>query len=484
MTLNLPKTVTQKIACISSLLVFTLVSNCLLGQVNPPAPPAPIPALNSCTAEAGTCPQGSFAASFSGGTYFSGGDNSNAAGAVWRYPSVTNIGGQIVNATIKVDTIYNAILSKFDDDNAKDQNNKSVANWFAPRIGPNNAGTTSKRGYVQFTISFYKNDVGNGYTEPAQLLGLNYTHYDIDGTTGTGYTLRETGMVLSQPQLLNVAANATTELVPYNYTIADKYWTGFASSTTVRNGTTSCSEAVASFKFNTLTNPTSSITIRMGYDYVRISGNGYGSEARLFASNFSCFNFPQETTLSVKLLSFGGNYLNKVAQLNWEVVNEYNFSHYELERSTNGVGYLKVNTVNALGASDIKRQYKYADDLSAVSGDVFYYRLKMVDIDGKSKYSNVIIIRKDQIKVNGISIAPNPVTSGMTTVRFNAAISQTVELRVIDLSGRIVLRQQNQVVKGTNSLSVNNLDKLAPGMYVLQLNDGQMNANSRFNVLR
>lgn len=484
MAVTLLKTVKQKLALISTLVIFTLLSNVGIGQVNPPAPPAPKSAIVGCTPESGTCPQGSFSASFSSGAYYSGGRTSTSAGAVWRYANVTNIGGLNVNATIKIDTIYNATVTNFDDDNAKDQNNVSVAKWFAPRIAPDNATTSSKRGYVQFTITFYKDNVGNGYTETAELLGLNYTHYDIDGASGSGYTFREIGMVQSVSQLVNVAANAKTELVPYNYTIADKNWTGFASSTSVRNGLTTCSEVVASFKYNPLNNPVSSMSIRMGYEYVRTSGNGYGNEARLYASNFSCFNFPQETTLPVKLLSFGGNYQNKISQLNWEVVNENNFSHYEIERSTNGISYLKAGDVNALGANEDKRQYKFSDDLSAVSGDVFYYRLKMVDIDGKAKYSNIIIIRRDQQNINGLSIAPNPVSNGMTTVRFSSVGNQSVELKVIDLSGRIVFRQQNQVFKGTNSLSLNNLDKLSPGIYILQLNDGVSVSNSRFSIMK
>lgn len=484
MTATLQNTVKQKFSLISSFLVFTLLSNISVGQINPPAPPAAKPGTNSCTAEtASSCPQGSFAASFSNGVYYSGGSTSLKPGAVWRFTNVANIGGQQINATVKVDTIYNATLTVFDDDNAKDQNNNKVPSWFAPSIAPESAGISNKRGYVQFTFTFFKHGVGDNFTDLAKLLGINYTNYDIDGTTGSGYSLREIGMVQSIPQLINVAANANTELVPYNYTIEDKNWTGYASSTITRNGTTSCSEVVASFKYNSVNNPVSSISVRMGYDYVRTSGNGYGSGARLYASKFGCFNFPQETTLPVKLLNFSGNYQNKISQLNWEVVNESNFSHYEIERSTNGINYTKAGIVNALGATEDKRHYSYADDLTNVSGDVFYYRLKMVDIDGKSKYSNVIVIRRDQQNIIGISIAPNPISNGMTTVRFSATGNQSVELKVVDLSGRIVLRQQNQVYKGANSLSLNNLDKLSPGVYILQLNDGETVSNSRFVIL-
>ena len=469
----------------SGLFLFT---GSLFAQVNPPAPPAPKPATNNCTAEVSTpCPAGSFSASFSGGSYSSGnGGNHQGAGAVWRYANVANISGQQINATVKIDTIFNASVSKFDDDNAVDQNNNTVPTWFAPSIAPTNAGSgsSSHRGYVQFTFTFFKANVGDGYTDSAKLLGINYTHYDIDGTSGNGYSLRETGLVQDISQLTSVAANANTELVAYNYSTGTKNWKGFAASTTTRDGTTSCSEVVASFKYNAVNNPVSSVSVRMGYEYVRTGSGSYGSQARLYASKFGCFNFPQEIPLPVKLLSFSGSYQNKSSLLNWEVAQEISFDHYEIERSSNGYDFAKIGTQQALGTNEGNRQYQYSDDLSSASENIFYYRLKMVDIDGKSKYSNVIMIRRDQQRINGISIAPNPITNGMATVRLSASGTGTVELRVVDLAGKVVLRQQNQVYEGNNSISLNNLSRLMPGIYTLQMIDGETVMNSKFSLLK
>lgn len=458
--------------------------------VNPPAPPAPNPATNNCTAEvSSTCPAGSFSASFSGGSYNSGNNsNHNGAGAIWRYANVANIAGQVINATIKIDTIFNATVSTFDDDQAKDQNNNTVADWFAPSIAPTDAGSgsSSHRGYVQYTFTFFYGGAGHGdgYTDSAKLLGINYTHYDIDGISGSGYSLRETGLVEAVPQLVNVAANANTELVAYNYSTGTKSWRGYAASTITRDGTTSCSEVVASFKYNAVNNPVSSVSVRMGYEYVRTGSGSYGSQARLYASKFGCFNFPQEITLPVRLLSFSGSYQNKASLLNWQVADEISFDRYEIERSSNGYDFVKIGTQQALGTNSGKRQYQYSDDLSLVSGNIFYYRLKMVDIDGKAKYSNVIMIRRDQNMINGISIAPNPVTNGMATVRLSTSTTGTVELRVIDLAGKVVIRQQNQVYEGTNSISLNNLSRLMPGIYTLQLIDGEAVMNSKFSLLK
>ncbi|MBS1620994.1 MAG: T9SS type A sorting domain-containing protein [Bacteroidetes bacterium] len=479
-----------KISMTASLFLFT---GSLLAQINPPAPPAPKPATNNCTAEVSTpCPAGSFSASFSGGDYVdgtgtgSGNSVSRSMGAVWRYANVANISGQQINATVKIDTIFNATVSDVDNDNAVDQNNNTVPTWFTPSIAPTNAGSgsSSHRGYVQFTFTFFKANVGDGYTDSAKLLGINYTHYDIDGLTGSGYSLRETGLVQDVSQLTSVAANANTELVAYNYSTGTKNWKGFAASTTTRNGTTSCSEVVASFKYNAVNNPVSSVSVRMGYEYVRTGSGSYGSQARLYASKFGCFNFPQESTLPVRLISFSGSYKSQASLLSWDVADEISFDHYEIERSSTGYDFAKVGVQQALGTTSGNRQYQYTDDLSIANGNIFYYRLKMVDIDGKSKYSNVIMIRKDQNAINGISIAPNPVTNGMATLRLSATAPGSVDLRVIDFTGKVMLRQQNHVYEGNNSISLNNLGKLMPGIYTLQLINGETVTSSKFSIIK
>lgn len=495
-TLNIFKKFSKplKISMASGLFLFT---GSLFAQVNPPAANAPKPGCNAdnCTVASTTCPQGQFSANFQNGAYNSGNNGNHLGqGAIWRFSNVANISGQQINATVTVDSVFQANLMALDDDGAQDENgNATLADLLAPNIRPDQTlNQTSRRGYIQFTIRFYNEDPSssNDYSNPANLLGINYTHYDIDGVANNGtngYWFRETGVAENIPQLLTVSANANTELIPYNYTIGAKNWKGFAGTICNRDNTSRCSEVVASFKYNNVVNPLSSITVRMGYDYQKTgnTSNGYGQRpTRLYASKFGCFNFPAEIPLPVKLLSFSGSYQNKASQLNWEVAEEISFDHYDIERSGNGYDFAKVGTQQALGTLSGKRQYQYSDDLSSASGNIFYYRLKMVDIDGKSKYSNVIMIRRDQQMINGISIAPNPISNGMATVRLSASGTGTVELRVVDLTGKVVLRQQNQVYEGNNSISLNNLSRLMPGIYTLQMIDGETVMNAKFSLLK
>ena len=64
---------------------------------------------------------------------------------------------------------------------------------------------------------------------------------------------------------------------------------------------------------------------------------------------------------------------------------------------TNGADYTTIGFKPPVSNDNSTRQgYTYPDDLSSVNGTVFYYRLKIVDKDGQFKYSNVIMIRKEE----------------------------------------------------------------------------------------
>lgn len=462
----------------------------------PTQPGAPLPGNSSnCTPPVSEICQGNstVTTSFTNATLRSGSPTSLPA--VYTFYNVASVNGQQINATVTIDQQMNCDMTgsdfSIDDDAAKDQANNSIASFFAPRITPSSTLTNSdRRGYVQFTIRFFIENSTAGqqypgdYTTPPPfggLSGLNYIHYDIDGTSvGNGGWFRETGVVQNVAGSV-INGNAATELTSYSYTDGGS-WKGFAGSVYERDGVSRCAEvAVAA----TYSSPQASITMRMGYDY-KYGGTNYNSKpTRQYGSRFGCFTFPIQTPLPVHLLSFSGALRNNIVALQWEAENQLNFSAYEIERSENGTDFSSLSVVNAKGTGFEKQQYQYADNLNGSAGDVFYYRLRMIDIDGKFTYSNVIMIRKAGTKVDGIVLSPNPVASnGSLTVRFESGLSKTVEIRIIDMSGRVVLKQFNSVQEGSNSVSIKNMNGLMPGTYVLQMNDGVTVENVKFTVYR
>jgi len=454
--------------------------------------------LDECPANANN-----FRSDFRNGVYNRGNDDNRLApGAIWRFSNVGTIGSTTINAEIKVNGMLNAVLqnsgtgnntsanARIEDDDAQDQNNASIAGFFAPRIAPSaNLTTADKQGYVDFTITFFNGSAGNGFTTPFFINNLNYVHYDIDGGFKANALInaawfRETGVAMQDESVGNkfsLIAAASSELGVYSYLDEGKQWAGFAGTVFERTGVSRCAQTAVSYRY---TAGRSSVRFRMGYSYKAGPGFSWSAGARQYGATFGCYAFPNAITLPVKLTSFSGTYKNNIATLNWDTENEENFSHFEIERSKDGISFETVGTKEALVNQQSKKAYQYADDLSAVAGTVFYYRLKMIDQDAHYKYSNVISLRKDSKSIKGVTLNPSPVTGNTATVRFTASAAGLVSIRVVDMAGINVLQQQSKVYNGNNSITVSDLQSLNTGIYILQVFNGEEKEVIKFTVSR
>lgn len=174
--------------------------------------------------------------------------------------------------------------------------------------------------------------------------------------------------------------------------------------------------------------------------------------------------------LPLTLLDFKGVYRNDITELYWSTTNEYNVQKFEIERSFNGTSYSVIGVKKALNANSGITDYTFTDDLRNIANQsLFYYRLKMVDIDGKTVYSNVILVRRDQQLLRQIQILPNPVSSTSAQVLIPSSANVKGIIRVMDLSGHVLLQQTERLYPGTNSVLIRDLSKLSGGTYILEV---------------
>lgn len=110
--------------------------------------------------------------------------------------------------------------------------------------------------------------------------------------------------------------------------------------------------------------------------------------------------------LPVTLVQFTGKKAGNAVQLDWITSSEFNSSHFDIERSVTGAGFASIGTVKASGGSNAVINYTFTDQ--SPKNNQNYYRLKMVDLDGQSTYSKVLLIRTGN-GVKGIFAYPNPV---------------------------------------------------------------------------
>jgi Secretion system C-terminal sorting domain len=183
-------------------------------------------------------------------------------------------------------------------------------------------------------------------------------------------------------------------------------------------------------------------------------------------SNFATYTINWLLALPVQQLELSTVVSGTAVTLNWKTSNEINTSRYIAERSTDNKTFVPIGVVAAAGNSSSTKNYSLPDDISAVTGTVIYYRIKLVDADGKITYSNTVVVKMPG--VDGIKTWPNPFTAGINVALFST-VNTNVEMSITDVAGKIITRLDYTVVKGNNQLRLANLQQLAKGIYLLQV---------------
>lgn len=141
------------------------------------------------------------------------------------------------------------------------------------------------------------------------------------------------------------------------------------------------------------------------------------------------------TALPLKFLSFAARKCNMNVCLNWRTADEQQVSHFEVERSTDGVSFTSIGNVTAQNMS--LNNYDYTDDKVNPSIPVYYYRIRQVDYNAAYTYSNISII--NQSAPVTISVFPNP-TAGEVRIKGYQFIKS---IQLYDVNGRQLKRWDN-----------------------------------------
>lgn len=134
-----------------------------------------------------------------------------------------------------------------------------------------------------------------------------------------------------------------------------------------------------------------------------LRGNGSGSSQQIviggtevWAVSMGNFSGPRTinaaSPLPVVWLSFTGNRMpNGTVQLNWSTATELNNSHFEVEKTTDGKTFTKLDEVKGNGTTNKISKYTYTDKQPGTAS--VYYRLKQVDFNSKFEYSKLVAVK-------------------------------------------------------------------------------------------
>ena len=162
--------------------------------------------------------------------------------------------------------------------------------------------------------------------------------------------------------------------------------------------------------------------------------------------------------LPVKLISFNAQVSHCTVDLTWKVASETNFSHYEVQYSTNSGA--SFETIASLPGDQSTRTYSY-QHMNPAQGKV-YYRLKMVDIDGKFDYSKTLALNLN-CDQNEVLVYPNPVTD-LLNINVANADGKPITCILFDANGKMMYT--GKLASGTNTVD---MSKFPKGIYLLSL---------------
>ncbi len=367
-------------------------------------------------------------------------------GSVYRFSNVA----ADVDALVRIDSLVNgATVTNIDLPNV------GYNDAFQPTVRPGNLGLS----YALFTISF----VRSATTTSVFLASVTATNLDLDGSAIV-------------KEMCEIDMNGgTATFMSNNPQISMNLLSGkFRGLNLLGFDYNGIDTTAYEVMFKVQRTNVSSFQVRFG-----TLSTGLSSSARQFSLYMREFQIANATTLPVDLLSFQATLRDKNATLGWTTTNHYNFSHFVIEKSTDAKTFTEAAVLfTETPTSTTENSYKYKDNLQNTAAKIVYYRLKMVDVDGKFTYSEIRMVRlaNEETKVL-ISTFPNPVTNEVRVMIPTEWQDKTVTYEVFNSNGLLMLRLQAKNSAQVQQLQVQQLNS---GTYILKVSNTTNSTTSKF----
>ncbi len=382
-----------------------------------------------------------------------------ADGAVYRFPSV--MAG--TDALVKINGRSSSMVQLVTIDLTTTGFEKS----FQPQVtyGSNNTAPAGNSDWwMEFQVSFVQS-----YTNSAtNVTKFDVTGIDIDGNDDKiseyqsyyglqSYTLEDNSALTVSDVKETVAGVLKTTGKRFNGPV--KYYVGVDTNATTVMAT------------STYVN-TNTFRLRTG----AVSTGVSGAADRMYSLWFKSFSYDAAitTTLPVTVINWNASYINNNIALKWTTTSEKNSSHFIIERSFDGVEYSDIAMLFAAGNSDMAINYTYNDKLPSGNSGIIYYRLKMVDLDGRYKSTDVRIVRigksGDDVKILAY---PNPVVNDLRITVPQNWQGKTIGYQVTNSNGQVV---KSYTVQYAGQTEIINMSQVPAGMYVVRVINGNESA--------
>lgn len=240
-------------------------------------------------------------------------------------------------------------------------------------------------------------------------------------------------------------------------------------------------------------NGTFSLLKERGYYWTATPKNATTTQRRAFAYStagihnaaidnkigYSMRLVKEVSVTSVSLGSYSVVKQNNIALIRWNTVSEQNNSFFEVQRSTDGLNYQTLKIVAGVGTTNLPQYYRYTDD-TPFNG-VNYYRIKQVDLNGNYTYLGVRAVTF-RLADKSFVVYPNP-SVGRLYIRLLVATEEKINVRLIDIAGRIVHQESIPANKLQADYQLNLVGTPTKGLYILEIKGKNISEKTKITIL-
>lgn len=324
-----------------------------------------------------------------------------------------------------------------------------------PVTDPNVTGTSVTRTTITCTMlanAFNSTTLNNTAT-------LNDNSYiEFSATAATGYILNVTSLSFFRQG----SATAPNQMEIRYSTDGFATFTnwGAAPNTVTTPGATT----VWDFPdFSTATGAT--ITFRI-YPYGTIRSDGGAANASstgtLRIDNVT-INGTATTPMPVRLISFVGNIQDHTITIQWSTTWEDQNLGFEIQKSIDAVHFETIGYVEGKLNTHTRSDYTFSDT-DVRPGQIYYFRLKQLDVDGHFEFSRIIGVNSDPGK--GSFVYPNP-NKGSFTLSTSGKIPH--DFKFFNSSGTGIPINTQLSEKTPNLFVISSKEQIPPGIYHLKV---------------
>ncbi len=220
-------------------------------------------------------------------------------------------------------------------------------------------------------------------------------------------------------------------------------------------------------------------SLNLSFDYMVAVPGVYSYQCNIHPT-LMMGSFTASSALPVTLSAFDIASMDGKPELKWTTLTEINSDHFAIRKSINGRDFIEIAKVFAAGNSSVKKNYFFTDEKIPASIKYVYYALAIVDKDGKTQLSPIKIYKNKTASAKLItSISPNPISAmGHLMLQFNTDKPGTMNVKIADMQGRIVLQTHLSAVEGINNGHIH-LGDLSAGIYTMYFSLDGVNESYR-----